>query len=216
MLLAEAVGNAGSVFAVDRESRAVEIARARAAASGYHQIEFYVTSDDELPECPLFDAAIGRYVLIHQADPVSMVQRAVRAVRPGGVVAFHEPALNVNGHTFPTVDLHARIAQSIMSSARARTPHYDIGGRLMRCFEDAGLPTPHLIWESIAGGPASPLWQWYSMAYRVLLPHILSLGLAPADDGDPETICDRLTEQAAALRAQIVSGPQSCAWAIRP
>jgi hypothetical protein len=64
----------------------------------------------------------------------------------------------------------------------------------MRCFEDAGLPTPHLIWESIAGGPASPLWQWYSMAYRVLLPHILSLGSAPADNGDPETIYDRPTD----------------------
>jgi hypothetical protein len=33
MLLAEIVGNAGSVFAIDRESRAVEIARAHAAAA---------------------------------------------------------------------------------------------------------------------------------------------------------------------------------------
>jgi ubiquinone/menaquinone biosynthesis C-methylase UbiE len=216
MLLAEAVGDAGSVVAIDREPRAIEIARARATAAGYRQIEFVVTSEDALPERPPFDAAIGRYILPHQTDPVDMVARAMRAVRPGGVVAFHESAMNVNSHTSPIVDLHVRIAQCIISVFRATMPNYDIGGRLMRCFEDAGLPTPELIWESIAGGHASPMWQWVAMSYRVLLPHIVSLGVAPADDGDPETLGDRLTAQAAALRAQIVSVPQSCAWAIRP
>jgi hypothetical protein len=54
------------------------------------------------------------------------------------------------------------------------------------------------------------------LAYRVLLPHFVSLDLTPADDGDPETIGDRLIAEATALRAQIVSVPQSCAWAVRP
>jgi ubiquinone/menaquinone biosynthesis C-methylase UbiE len=49
MLLAEAVGKAGSVVGIDLESRAIEIVRARATAAGYGQIEFVVTSDDALP-----------------------------------------------------------------------------------------------------------------------------------------------------------------------
>jgi SAM-dependent methyltransferase len=217
MLLAEAVGETGSVVGIDRESRAIEIARARASAAGHGQIEFVVTSDDALPECPPFDAVIGRYVLCHQSDPVGMVRRAARAVRPGGgVVAFHEPAMNVRVHTLPMIDLLERMGEAAISVLRATMPHYDIGGQLMRCFEDAGLPTPHLIWESIAGGPASPIWPWLAVSYRVLLPHITRLGLPPADDGDPETIGERLTAQATAIRAQIVSMPQSCAWAVRP
>jgi SAM-dependent methyltransferase len=193
MLLAEAVGDAGSVVAIDREPRTTEVARARATAAGYRQIEFVATSEDALPERPPFDAAIGRYVLPFQTDPVDMVGRAMRAVRSGGVVAFHETARNVNNHTLPVVDLHVRMTRCMVSVARATMPQYDIGGRLMRCFEDAGLPTPRLIWESIAGGHASPMWQWHAMSYRVLLPHFASLGVAPADDGDPETIGDRLT-----------------------
>jgi SAM-dependent methyltransferase len=216
MLLAEMVGPSGSVVAIDREPRAIEIARSRANAAGYRQIEFAVNSHDALAANPLFDAVIGRYVLCHQADPVHMIRQAARAVRPGGVVAFHEAAMNVNGHTLPIVDLHVTITQCIISVARAMMPHYDIGGRLMRCFEDAGLPTPRLIWESIAGGHASPMWQWIAMSYRVLLPHIVRLDLAHVDDGDPETLGDRLTAQAAARRAQIVSVPQSCAWAVHP
>ena len=41
------------------------------------------------------------------------------------------------------------------------------------------------------------------------------LRLAPADEGDPDTLGERLVSAAAAVRAQIVSKPQSCAWAIR-
>jgi ubiquinone/menaquinone biosynthesis C-methylase UbiE len=216
MLLAEAVGDTGSVVAFDREPRAIEAAQLRAASAGYRQIDFVVTSDDALPERPPFDAAIGRFVLTHQTDPVATVRRAAKAVRPGGVVAFQEHARHVGGHTLPVVDLHVNIRQCLISVARATQPNYDIGGRLIRCFEDASLPTPHLIWESIVGGPASPLWQLTAMSYRVVLPHIVRLGLAPADDGDPETLGDRLTAAAADLRAQIVSPPQSCAWAIRP
>ena len=95
-------------------------------------------------------------------------------------------------------------------------PHRDVGGRMIACFEEADLPTPHLIWESIAGGYDSPLWRLSAMTYRSVLPHIARLGVTPADAGDPGTLADRLVAAAAAVRAQIVSKPQSCAWVIRP
>jgi SAM-dependent methyltransferase len=216
MLVAEAVGNAGSVVAFDRETRAIEMARARALAAGYRQIEFVVASDEAFPERPAFDAAIGRYILHHQADPAAMIRRAAMLVRPGGVVAFHEPAGHINASTLPTVDLYVDLEKCLNRVFNVMLPHRDVGGRLINCFEDAGLPTPHLIWESIAGGHDSPLWRLFAMTYRSMLPHFSRLGLAPADEGDPDTLADRLIAAAAAVRAQIVSKPQSCAWATRP
>ena len=217
MLLAEAVGDTGSVVAFDREARAIETARARALAAGHRQIEFVVASDEAFPDHPEFDAAIGRYVLHHQSDPVAMIRRAASAVRRGGVVAFHEPAGHVSSRTLPTIALHVRSERYLSSVFDAMLPHRDVGGRLIACFEEAGLPTPHLIWESIAGGYDSPLWRLLAMTYRSMLPHIAaSRGQAPADVGDPSTLADRLIAAAAAARAQIVSKPQSCAWVIRP
>jgi ubiquinone/menaquinone biosynthesis C-methylase UbiE len=99
MLLAEAVSDTGSVVAFDRESRSIETAKVRALASGHRQIEFVVASDEAFPEHPEFDAAIGRYVLHHQPDPVATIKRAARAVRQGGVVAFHEPAGHVGARS---------------------------------------------------------------------------------------------------------------------
>jgi SAM-dependent methyltransferase len=216
MLLAEAVGETGRVVAFDREARAIEMARARALAAGYRQIEFVVASDEAFPGRAAFDAAIGRYILHHQADPVAMIRRAAMVVRPGGIVAFHEPAGHINASTLPTVDLYANLEKSLNPLFDAMLPHRDVGGRLITCFEDAGLPTPHLIWESIAGGRNSPLWRLFAMTYCSMLPHFSRLGLAPADEGDPDTLADRLVAAAAAVRAQIVSKPQSCAWATRP
>src|SRR5262245_6528714 len=92
MLLAEAVGETGSVLGFDSEPRAIEVARERALAAGFPNIEFVVASDDAFPGRPLFDAAIGRYILHHLNDPVATIRRAATAVRPSGIVAFQEPA----------------------------------------------------------------------------------------------------------------------------
>jgi SAM-dependent methyltransferase len=215
MLLAEAIGPSGSVIAVDREPRAIEAARHRADAAGYRQVDFIIGSDQNLPVSGPFDAVFGRYVLIHQQDPVAFVRHAAAAVRCGGIVAFHELALDVMGHSSPPLQLFERICRCLREASRALRPHYDIATRLVACFEDAGLPAPHLLWESLAGDHASPSLRLLALTYRSMLPHIQRLGLAPADDGDPTTLGDRLAADAAALRAQIVPIPQCCAWARR-
>jgi ubiquinone/menaquinone biosynthesis C-methylase UbiE len=142
MLVAEAVGDTGSVVAFDRDARAVGMARARALAAGYRQIEFVVASDEALVERPAFDAAIGRYVLHHQTDPVAMIRRAAKVVRPGGVVAFHEPAGHVDACTLPTVDLYVNLEKSLNRAFNVMLPHRDVGGRLITCFEDAVCQPP--------------------------------------------------------------------------
>jgi SAM-dependent methyltransferase len=216
MLLAEAVGATGSVVAFDREPRAVEIARARALAAGYRCIEFVVASDASFPAQNGFDAAVGRYILPHQADPVAMIRRAAAAVRRGGIVAFHEPASAVCGRTFPRLDLYETAERRLNAAFRATLPQIDVGGRLFAHFVAAGLPPPDLISESIAGGPESPLWRLFAMNYRIMFPHIARLDPALTQADDPSTLAEQLVAAAVAARAQIVSKPQSCAWAIKP
>jgi hypothetical protein len=99
---------------------------------------------------------------------------------------------------------------------RTMLPHIDTGVRLFAHFEAAGLPAPRLIWESLAGGPESPLWRLFAMTYRSMFPHIARLEPALTEAEDPNTLAERLTAAASAARAQIVSRPESCAWAIRP
>jgi hypothetical protein len=108
------------------------------------------------------------------------------------------------------------LEQCLSTVFDAMLPHRDVGGRLVACFEEASLPTPHLIWESIAGGYDSPLWRLLAMTYQSMLPQVARQASASADMGDPRTLGDRLVAAATAVRAQIVSKPQSCAWVVRP
>jgi ubiquinone/menaquinone biosynthesis C-methylase UbiE len=164
MLLAEAVGDTGSVVAFDRESRAIEMARTKAIAAGHRQIEFVVASDEAFPACGVFDAAIGRDILHHQSDPVAMIRRAATAVRQGGVVAFHEPAGHVSSHTLPIIGLHASLERCLNSVFDAMLPILaDDDVVVNRYPQGAAMSTIALvIWISACDGVGSPL-EWLCM-----------------------------------------------------
>jgi hypothetical protein len=114
------------------------------------------------------------------------------------------------------MDLYATAERRLNAAFRATLPHIDAGCRLFAYFEAAGLLAPRLIWESISGGPESPLWRLFAMTYRSMFPHIARIEPALTEADDPDLLAERLTAASTAARAQIVSKPQSCAWAIKP
>src|SRR5262245_35549073 len=210
MLLAEAVGPSGLVVAIDRETRAVETTRSRAEAAGRRNIEALVATDDDIPVSRPFDAAVGRYVLPHHRDPVAMIRRVAAAVRPGGVVAFHEFAGYPPNRfqAMPRVALYDQVAAAMNASFDTAIPSPDVAGRLAACFVEADLPSPHLFCECVIGDSTSPVARWLALTYRAMLPHIARLGLEPTSVGDPETLVERLEAELTAVRAQVVSNPQ--------
>jgi SAM-dependent methyltransferase len=200
----------------DREARAVETARSRAEAAGHRNVEALVATDDDIPVAGPFDATLGRCVLLHQPDPVAMIRRVASAVRPGGVVAFQEVAMYPpRFHALPSVALFDQVASAANAAFVATVPSPDVPCRLVACFAEAGLPSPHLFCECIVGDSSSPIARWVALSYRSMLPHIERLGLEPASAGDPETLVERLEAALRAVRAQVVLSPQICAWAVR-
>jgi SAM-dependent methyltransferase len=216
MLVADVVGPGGTVVAVDRERHAIDVARSRAEQAGYGQIEFDVASDESFERYAPFDAAIGRYVLVHQRDPAQMVRRAATAVKPGGIVAFLEGAFQLTGDVRPPNEIYRLIGDSIISACRLVLPAHDVAGRIIATFEDAGLPNAQVIWDSIVAGADSLLPRYVVASYRVFLPIIRQLGFDHSEIGDPATLYERLLATATASRAQFVSLPQVGAWAVRP
>ena len=217
MLLAEAVGPSGLVVAIDREARAIETTRSRAETAGYRNIEAVMATDDDIPIARAFDAALGRYVLAHQRDPVAMIRWAASAVRPGGVVAFHDIAVHgYRSQALPSVALFDQVASAMNAAFVATVPSPDVAGRLVACFAEAGLPSPQLFCECNVGDSSSLIARWVALTYRSMLPHIVRLGLEAASVGDPKTLAERLEAELAAVRAQVGANPQICGWAVRP
>ncbi len=90
LLLADLVGPMGSVVGVDINPIILETARARAQEAGLANVTFLA---GEVGSCKLereFDAAVGRWILMHVSDPVETVRTVVNHLRTGGIIAFQE------------------------------------------------------------------------------------------------------------------------------
>jgi 2-polyprenyl-3-methyl-5-hydroxy-6-metoxy-1,4-benzoquinol methylase len=216
MLVAETVGPSGSVVGVDAGERAVEAARHRVREAGLRQVEFAVGTDQDLEKFGQFDAAIGRFVLIHQPDPAAMVRRTAAAVRSGGIVAFLEPAIHVDGSSLPEIELARAVEQSWKKFLRVALPSHDVAGRIIYSFLDAGLPEPRVLWESVVPGSDTMWLRLLVKQYETSLPFMERLGLVDPRVGDPATLYDRILAAGRAARTQGATSPFASAWAVRP
>src|SRR4030095_876998 len=95
ILAARSVGPAGSVVGIEGSPLAIETARRRAAAAGFHHVTFLEGDLRELDgvldagRAP-FAAVVGRFVLQFMPDPSAVLRAGAAAVRPGGLVCFQE------------------------------------------------------------------------------------------------------------------------------
>jgi len=90
-LAAELVGRSGEVIGTDTAAAAVSAAMRSARERGFSHVSFREGDPAEMQFDRSFDAVIGRYVLLFQADPVAMVRKLAGHARTGGLVVFHEP-----------------------------------------------------------------------------------------------------------------------------
>ncbi len=217
LLLAEAVGSKGKVLAFDREAKAIDTTRARVTNAGYTNVDYAVGDRFDFPGHAPFDAVFGRYVLIHQADPVAMLRDAAGVVKPDGVVAFHELPLDprAKSYSIPKVKLFASISDTVGTAYRNNVQSPDVADEFVRVFGEAGLPSPTIIWECLAG-------DWQSPAVNYLLSSFASIKrFAEAGDphgefsGDPKDLLQKVQAELRAAKAQVMSRPQVCAWSVR-
>ena len=81
-LAAELAGEKGSVVGVDKARAAILEARRRAEARSLSNVSFQEGDPAEMTFEESFDAVVGRYVLLFQADAAKMVRRLAGASSP--------------------------------------------------------------------------------------------------------------------------------------
>ena len=157
--LAEVVGPAGRIFAVDSDPRARDEVAAAAAAAARAQVVAVTQAGEDLLLPELVDLAFCRFLLMHVHEPAIVLARMGRATRPGGFVVAQEP-----------VTTAGRIDGTPMSMPGARHP--DVGALLPALVRDAGLELVDAWAEAPAGAGPGPV-----SAYLASL-----TGVDPGDD----------------------------------
>ena len=197
ILAARLVGPAGAVVGIERDTQAVARARARVAAAGLRNVSFTRSDVSQVVGNDLFDAVVGRFILMFVGDPAAVLRSACRWVRPGGVVAFQEPSyapfLLLSAH-LPLWSLSVSLVHETLRRSGADT---EMGFALYRTFQEAGLPPPTMTMEMPIGSDPD-FTTWASDTLRSLRPQIQRHNLSLEGLGDFDTLADRLQAEIAA------------------
>jgi SAM-dependent methyltransferase len=214
MQIASIIGESGRVTGVDADAAVLAVARERAAGAGLSNVDFRQARVPGVALDGPVDAVTGRMILMHLEDPAAALGAMRRLLAPGGVMAFQEVRLT-SVRSIPPVPLLGRCVEwaSRAFTASGRDP--DTGHRLLSVFGDAGLPVPEMMAAiPTARGPAA-----YALAAGSvvsLLPVLERAGIATRGEVDPDTLAQRLWEQARADDALLMLPELIGAWAQVP
>jgi len=147
-----------------------------------------------------FDAVVGRFVLMYQADSIATLRQVSSLVRTGGLVVVQEPDFRVGIATAPTVALWQQVQEWNAETFHRGGVHYDIGARLYHVFRRAGLPGPAMLEHLSVGGGAAmrPYCENSAEIVRSLLPSMEQFGIATAAEVQVDTLADRLERETCA------------------
>jgi SAM-dependent methyltransferase len=138
-LLSRRVGATGQVVGVERSAEQVERARRFVSDTGLKNVDVL---DADARNIPLpdetFDLATARLVLVNVPRPEEIVDEMIRLVRPGGVIALHEPDSTAQ-RCDPPLAAQTRLLEVLNACAEQSGIDRSIGLRAPRMLREAGL-----------------------------------------------------------------------------
>jgi SAM-dependent methyltransferase len=196
---------------VDRSADAISTARQRAAAAGRLNVQFVQGElGAPIPHQDLFDAVVGRLVLVHQPDIVAALRSLRGLARTGGLFAFHEIEFELRGFSDPSSVLAETVCGWVREACRLGGIQMNAVSQMPRYFYEAGLGWPetalHML---VCSGPDSFGPTYVVRTLRTLAP--LLVGIATADDLDLDTLEARL-RKACANGAPSLYGVNGGVW----
>lgn len=198
LLAARIVGRSGRVTSLDFDGRALEVLKERASAEVLGNIECVESNVHEWNSGRKFDAVIGRHILIHSKDPLSILKRSADMLQPRGLAVFHEYDFSVIHRGWPPTPLRDRMMEAI-DQFFARAVCSNMGTRLWKLLVEAGFDTPDCRAEyPIDGGSDSLFFEWFAESVRSILPRAIAMGMVTAEEIDIDTLAERLRAENAA------------------
>jgi SAM-dependent methyltransferase len=213
LLAAEFVGTSCEVIGTDKSAAAISAATRSAREMALSNVSFREGDPADLAFDRPFDAVVGRYVLLFQADAAAMVRKVARHVRPGGLILFHEPDWT-SARAIPQAPTYDRCCAWIQEAFRLAGTDSNMAGRLFTTFIRAGLAAPSMRMQTfIAGGAASTdFLEALADLTASLAPAMERHGVATNTEIGLETLAERLKQEAVLTGRVFVGRSEVGAW----
>lgn len=215
LLVARLVGSQGAVLGVDRDERAVDVARDRVREAAVGNVTFAQIDVDALgAELGVFDAAVGRRVLMYLPDPVRALRGIARLLRPGAPVVFQEADATMVPASRVPLPLNALANRWMWQTVEREGGNIHMGFDLAFTLEEAGLIIEEVRAEAIVQTPK--LSHPVGAIIRAMMPRILAHGVATEAEINVDTLDQRLADEREMSHATYVGDMAFGAWARVP
>lgn len=211
LLLARLVGPTGEVIGVERDLRSISRARTRIEEAGLHNVQFIESDVAQVRSDKLFDAVVGRYILMFLPDPASVLRSLSQLVRPGGVLVFQEASYSSFLSAARPLPLWSAGALLLGEVFRRCGTNTEMAPLLPGVFRDAGLPVPSMRTDLLLGAE-----EWMADVLRSLYPEFVRFDLPLDSLGDFNTLSERLRAEVAASKATTPLPTLVSAWSRKP
>ena len=182
--MAERIGPAGRVDAIDVAADQVEVARSTPSPAASGAIEYHVGSVYELAlPTGAFDLVFCRLVLCHLQDPASAVAQMARLLKGGGRLVLVDFDMRTI-RAMPPCSEYQTVVGEIVPLIQAKLDvDYSIGVRLHELMLAAGLRTESITTEHpvFREGPEKYLWE---QTWAAALPNAAATGALDGYDAD--------------------------------
>ncbi len=175
--LAEIVGPAGRVVAVDRSRRFLDALEAAARTRGLANLDVRELDLDEQPLPALHaDGAWSRWVYAFVREPRQLLERVAAALRPGGTMVLHEYVDYRAWRLSPRSEVFEEFVGEVMASWRASGGEPDIALDLPRWLEALDFEIVRMEPIIEVARPGDFVWQWPKAFVDTGLERLVDLG----------------------------------------
>ena len=214
LIAADLVSQEGTVKGIDPAAEALAIARMRLEADGKTWASFSQGTLESLEECTPFDAVIGRFILIHLANPAQALSALRSRLRTGAIMSFIEFDLST-AEVYPPLTFFQQCIGWVNEVYRRIGRQLDMGVALFSTFRAAGL-TPEMAGLTRITPANDAAIDFLVDSVRSLLPAIVKLGIATEEIVGIDTLRQRLLQEAASDEYCVFYPRLVGAWATVP
>jgi ubiquinone/menaquinone biosynthesis C-methylase UbiE len=179
--LAQIVGPAGRIYAVDESPLFLKHLHDRLAGLHLKNIDRILGDAQQLPAllpslASRIDIAYCRWVLCFVPDPEAVIRGVASLLKPGGRFAIQD-YFNYESMTIaPRKEAFSRVIRAVGKSWRTRGGDPDIISRIPALFRKHGLELTHLAVNERIAQPHSSMWAWPDAFWASYLPRLVEMG----------------------------------------
>jgi ubiquinone/menaquinone biosynthesis C-methylase UbiE len=197
--IADLVGLSGSVVGVDGSAVALSAANAATDLVKYKNISYQQCDLNSLaPHLGLFDAVVGRRVLMYVPQPASVVTKLLSMLKPGGTIALQEHDTTITPGRTGNWPVHDQAHAWLWEAVRREGADPQFGFSLAPMLAASGAHVQTVWGHAIFSGFEAGFHHHLHDLVAMMQPRLHASGVATEAQIDLPTLENRLSAERAA------------------